>query len=104
MRHGLVNGLNAVAHGELVNNVPARRKKVHLPGVLLQCIPINIRTQGISPTQTYPLALGQLDDTAVLVAQVVEQILMRENGQVRWLATWPRVVPGGELTSCKHVY
>ena len=35
LRHGLVNGLNAISHGKFINNLLRRFIKVHLPGFVL---------------------------------------------------------------------
>ena len=36
LRHSLIDGFNAVAHGELVDDLLRRRIEIRLPGILLQ--------------------------------------------------------------------
>ena len=57
-RHGLEDGLNTISEGELVDNVLLGLVKVDLPGVLAR-------------------GSGQLDIAVVVVAQVVEQVLVK---------------------------
>lgn len=57
-RHRLVDALNAVAHGKLVNEFLAGRIEVDLPGIVA-------------------LRLWQSHHTAVLLAQTVEEVLVQ---------------------------
>jgi hypothetical protein len=56
-RHGLVDGLDAISHGKLVNNFLGRRVEVYFPSVVT-------------------LRLGQFHSAAILFAQMVEYVLV----------------------------
>ena len=55
--HGLVDGLNAVSEGKLINNLLAWLVKVNLPALL-------------------PLGVREVDLSSILIAQIMEEVLM----------------------------
>ena len=56
-RHGLIDGLNAVSEGKLINNLLAWLVKVNLPALL-------------------SLGVRKVDLSSILIAQIMEEVLM----------------------------